>query len=48
MAGASKRDGEKESKWRQHVAGQAASGLAVRAYCMNSQGLVHRSYSTVE
>jgi hypothetical protein len=43
MAGASKRDREKESKWRQHVAGQAASGLAVRAYC-RGRGLSEQSF----
>jgi len=43
MAGASKRDGKKESKWRQHVAGQAASGLAVRAYC-RGRGLSEQSF----
>jgi hypothetical protein len=43
MAGASKRDRKKESKWRQHVAGQAASGLAVRAYC-RGRGLSEQSF----
>lgn len=43
MAGVAKRDGKKESKWRQQVAGQAASGLSVQAYC-RARGLSENSF----